>query len=124
MEEAVDLVVLGHRALHVLRGAALRADQVIAVDGAGHRHLLLPRLHELEQRHLSGGVLERHAVDAEAELRLAAAPLLSVEVVGVRNENLLGEGERTTEAFPGFVEFGRHGFVQALDLVYRHGGPP
>src|SRR5207253_1179438 len=103
--------------------AALRADQVIAVHGARHRGLLLARLHELKERHLARGVLERHAIHAQAELRLAATPLLLVEIVGVSDQDLLAEGECATEALAGPVQLGGHGFVEPLDLVDRHGGP-
>ncbi len=123
MEEVVDLVVLGDGALRVLRGAALRPDQVIAVHGARHRGLLLACLHELEERHLARGVLERHAVHAQAELRLAPTPLLLVEIVGVSDQDLLAEGQGPAEALAGPVQLGGHGFVEPLDLVYRHGGP-
>src|SRR5207249_9706671 len=99
---------------------ALRPDQVVAVDGAGDGDPLLPCLDELQQRHLPGGVLERDAVDAQPELGLAPPPLLPVEVVGVGDEDLLGEGERTAEAAAGTGEPGGHGFVEPPDLVNRH----
>jgi len=124
VEELVHLAILRDRPLHVLARSALRADEVIAVHGGRHRDLLPPRLHELEQRHLARRVLQRHAVHAQAELRLAPAPLLLVEVVGVRDEDLLGEGERAPEALASPVQLGGHGFVESLDLVCRHGGPP
>ena len=62
------------------------------MHGARHRGLLLARLHELEERHLARSVLERHAIHAQAELRLAATPLLLVEIVGVSDQDLLAEG--------------------------------
>ncbi len=124
VEELVHLAVLRDGPLHVVAGAALGADQVVAVHRRRHRDLLLARLHELQQRHLAGGVLQGHAVHAEPKLRLAAAPLLLVEVVGVGDEDLLGEGEGSAEALAGPIEPGGHGFIETLDLVCRHGGPP
>ena len=97
---------------------------MVAVHGAGHGHLLLARLHELEERHLSRGVLQRDAVHPQSQLRLAAAPLLLVEIVCVRDKDFLGERERPAESLAGPVELGGHGFVEPLDLVNRHGGPP
>src|SRR5439155_25289272 len=119
-QEVVDLVVLGDGPLRIVGGAALRPDQVVAVDGAGDGDPLLPRLDELQQRHLPGGVLERDAVDAQPELRLAPAPLLLVEVVRVGDQDLLGEGEGMAEAAAGVGEPGGHGFVEPPDLVNRH----
>jgi len=76
------------------------------VHGARHRHLLLAGLHELEQSHLAGGVLQGHAVDAQPELGLPAAPLLLGEVVGVRNQDLLGEGQGPAEPATRLIELG------------------
>ena len=90
----------------------------------GHRDLLLPRLHELQQRHLTGGVLQRDPVDAQPELGLAAAPFLLGEVVGMGDQDLLGQREGPSEALARRGHLGRHGFVEPLDLVSRHGGPP
>src|SRR4029453_2839907 len=88
------------------------------------RPLLLARLHELQQRHLPGRVLQSDAVDPQPQLGLAAVPLLLGEVIGVGDQDLLGEGEGAAEAPAGLVQLAGHGFVQPLDLVNRHGGPP
>jgi hypothetical protein len=71
--------------------------------------LRLARLHELEQRHLSGGVLQRYAIDAQAELRLATAPLLLGEVVRMGDEDLLGQCERSAKMLARRVELRGHG---------------
>ncbi len=124
VQEVVDLAVLADGALHVLGRAALRPDQVVAVHRAGHRHLLLARLHELQQGHLAGGVLQGNPVHPQAELGLAPAPFLPGEVIGVRDQDLLGQREGAAEAPARLIELAGHGFVQPLDLVNRHGGPP
>jgi len=52
---------------------------------------------------------------------LAAA---GATVIGVGDQDLLGEGEGAAEAPAGLVQLAGHGFVQPRDLVNRHGGPP
>jgi hypothetical protein len=92
VEELVDLVVLGDRPAHVLGGARLRADQVVAVHGRGHRHAGLARLHELEERHLAGGVLHRDPVHAKPESGLATLPGLGRPVVDVTDQDFFAQG--------------------------------
>ena len=61
-EELVDLRVHVERALQVDVGADPGLDEVVAVHGGRHLDRAEPRGHELEQRHLRGGVLHRDAV--------------------------------------------------------------
>ena len=63
-QELVDLGVGVERRLEVDVGADVRLDEVVAVHGRGHRDLRQAGGHELEQRHLRGGVLHRDAVGA------------------------------------------------------------
>ena len=123
VEELVDLVVLGHRPAHVLRRARLRADQVVAVDRRGHRNPGLVRLHELEQRHLAGRVLHRHAVDAEPEGGRAPLPGLGTPVVDVGDQDLLAERERAVPVAAGPGETLRHRSVEGANRV-DHGRAP
>ena len=60
-------------------GADLGLDEVVAVDRGGHGDLGQAGGHELEQRHLGGGVLHGDAVGVE--VGVAAAPL---EAAGLR----------------------------------------
>jgi hypothetical protein len=48
----------------------------------------------LEESHLSGGILASDSVGSELEVAGATLDLLTVRVVQVRVQNLLGEGER------------------------------
>ena len=86
--------------------------------------------HELEQRHLGGGVLHRHAVGAEVGVRAPALELLGLGIAEVVHQDLLGEGERTAEAPApdgGAVGERRVHAPHQIDRRLRshsHGGPP
>ena len=123
VEELVDLVVLGHRPAHVLRRTRLRADEVVAVDRRGDRDPGLVRLHELEQRHLAGGVLHGHAVDAEPEGGRAPLPGLGTPVVDVGDQDLFAERQRAVPVAPGPGETLRHRSVEGANRV-DHGRAP
>ena len=56
-----------------------------------------PGGHELEQRHLGGGVLHGDAVGVEVGVAAAPLELLALGVGEVVDEDLLGEGERPAE---------------------------
>ena len=68
------------------------------MHGGGHGDLGQAGGHELQQRHLGGGVLHGDAVGVE--VGVAAAPLdaAGLGVAEVVDQDLLGEGERATEA--------------------------
>ena len=68
------------------------------MDGCRCRDLVEAGRHELEQRHLRGGVLHRHAVGAEVGVRAPALELLGLGVAEVVHQDLLGEGEGAAEA--------------------------
>ena len=57
--------------------------------------------HELQQRHLRGGVLHGDAVGVEVGVAAAALELLALGVGEVVDEDLLGERERAAEAVDG-----------------------
>ena len=82
-EKIIDLLVLVHRTKQVLLGTHLSTDQVVAMDGARHGHLLLVGLHELQHGHLGCCVLHRNTIRTQSQHRLAALPGLGVEIVGV-----------------------------------------
>ncbi len=113
-EEIVDFPVLVHRAEQVLLGAHFGADQVVAVDRARHGRFLLVGLHELQHGHLGRRVLHRHAIRAKSQHGLAALPGLVVEIVGVRNEHLLGEGQAAAEFLSGLGKHVRHLRIEIL----------
>ena len=97
-QEVVDLVVHGQRDLEVDARAFLRLDQVIAVDRRRCGDFVEARGHELEQRHLRGGVLHRDAVGAEVGVGAPAFELLGLGIAEVVHQDLLGKGEGTAEA--------------------------
>ncbi len=99
-EEVVDLGVGVLGDLEVLDRPDLGLDQVVAVDGGGHRDLGQAGGHELEQRHLRGGVLHGDAVGVE--VGVGAAPLGAgrLGVAEVVEQDLLGEGQRLARPAP------------------------
>ena len=70
------------------------------MHGRRHGHLGEAGGHELQQRHLRGGVLHRDAVGPQIGVGPAALDLLVLGVVEVVDQDLLGEGERTAQAAP------------------------
>ena len=59
--------------------------------------------HELQQRHLRGGVLHGDPVGVEVGVAAAALELLALRVAEVVDQDLLGERERPAEALDGRV---------------------
>ncbi len=78
--------------------------------------------HELEQRHLGGGVLHRHPVGVEVGVALATDELLALGIDEVVDEDLLGEREGAAEALAAESGLFREGRVDALDELDRGGG--
>ena len=66
----------------------------------GHGDLREAGGHELEQRHLRGGVLHGDAVGVEVVVGAAALELLALRIGEVVDEDLLGEREGSPEASP------------------------
>ena len=93
-QEVVDLGVLVDRDGQVALDAELGADQVVGVDRAGHSRVVAAGQHELQDRHLRGGVLHGHAVRVEVHVALAAHRRRSRLAVHVGQQNLLGQRQR------------------------------
>ena len=79
-------------------GAFARLDQVVAVHRRRHRDARDVRLRELEQRHLRGRVLHRHAVGAKLQVALSGAQVGRRRVVEVPDEDLLRQRQRASRA--------------------------
>ena len=73
-------------------------DQVVAVHRRRHGHLGQPGGHELQQRHLRGGVLHGDAVGPQIGVGATPLDLLVLGVVEVVDQDLFGERERTPQA--------------------------
>lgn len=97
-QEVVDFLVDVLCAGQILLSADLGLDEMVAVDGGGCGDRRHAGRHELEDGHLRGGILASYTVGAELEVALAALNLLTMGIVQVGVENLLGEGERSVEA--------------------------
>ena len=114
-EEVVDLGVLivGDREIGDRADAGL--DEVVAVDRARHRGGRQLGQHELQQRHLRGGVLHRHAVGAVVAVVLTAPRADRRHVIGVGEHHLLAERERPAEALTDHGEPLGEALVHPLD---------
>ncbi len=106
-QEVVDLLVGVDGDAEVDLGADLGLDEVVAVHGRRHGSLVEPGGHELEQRHLCGGVLHGDTVGVEVGVAVAALQFLVLRVGQVVDQDLLGERQRTSEAVTADLHVGR-----------------
>ena len=121
-EEVVDLLVGVDRHAEVDRRADLRLDQVVAVDRRRDRRLRQPGGHELQQRHLGGGILHGDAVGVEVVVAGAALDLLVGGIGEVVDQDLLGERERPAEPLTTQRDPLGEAGIDALDEGDRRGG--
>ena len=85
------------------------------MDGGGDCGGGLARLHELEDGHLAGDVLQADAVGAEVEVALAGEEVGVAGVVEVSEQDFLCVGERSSEAAAHRLEPLLHLLVCLLD---------
>jgi hypothetical protein len=121
-EELVDLAVDVEGELEIDVGAGLGQDQVVAVDRGRHGGLVEPGGHELEQRHLGGGVLHGDAVGVEVGVADAPVEPGALRFAQVVEEHLLGEGQRSTEALAAEGGAFAEPAVDGVDELDRGGG--
>ena len=90
--------------------------------GRGYGGLVQAGGHELEQRHLRGGVLHCDAVGVEVGVALAAFHLLCRWVDEVIDEDLLSQRQRTPESVPTESDSFVQSCVDGFDEFRRGGG--
>jgi hypothetical protein len=66
---------------------------VVTVDGSGGLNRGHACGHELKDSHLSGGILASNTVRAQLQVGLSTLNLLTMRVIQVRVDDLLGEGK-------------------------------
>src|SRR5436190_19379752 len=96
---------------------------MVAVHRRGHLHSGKTGGHELEQCHLRGRVLQRHAVRAVVGVVDAAPDADRCRVVGVGEQHLLREGQRTPDAPPSLAQRLGEPCVDRLDELDGRGRP-
>ena len=82
----------------VLSTSSSGLDQVVTVDGGGHRHAGQPAADELQHGHLGSGVLHGHAVRPQPQVSAPTVDILVVGVIQVTVHNLLGQSEGSVES--------------------------
>lgn len=92
-QEVVNFLVDADGAGKILLTTNLGLNQVVTVDGGGVGDGIHTSRHELEDGHLSSGVLAGNAVGAELEVRLATLDFLAVGIIQMGVEDLLGVGK-------------------------------
>ncbi len=107
-QKVVDLVVLVLGRLQISFGANLGADQVIAMGGGWHSHLVPTSLHELQQGHLRRRILHGNAIRAQLQIARATLILLPLNVVKMRPQDFLGQRDRPFQPLAGDLVFGSH----------------
>lgn len=97
-EEVVHLFVDLDSSGEILRTTDLGLNQVVAMYGGRIGDRGHASRHELENGHLRRGILTGHTVRTELEVRRTTFDLLTVGVVQMGVEDLLGEGKRAIES--------------------------
>jgi hypothetical protein len=90
--------------------------------GVGDRDAGQARRHELEQRHLRRRVLHRDAIRSIVDVSDAPLEADGLRIVSVRDEDLLAEGQRSTESLARNRDSLRVLLVASLDQLGRCGG--
>ena len=123
-EKVVDLLVHIEGGGEIGAGAGFRGDEVIAMDRRGHGGLGLTRLHELEEGHLSGGVLHGDPIGGEIDIVPAAlVRLLGGAVPEVVIKDFFRQREGASEELSGGLDATAHAIVDRLNhvIVKSHG---
>lgn len=97
-KEVVDLLVDANGTGQILGATNLGLNQMVTVDGGGVGNRGHAGRHELHDGHLGSGVLASNAVGAQLEVGDTTLNVLTVRVVQVRIQNLLGVAQRAVEA--------------------------
>ena len=122
-EELVHLGVHVERTPQVDVGTDARLDEMVAVHGGRHLHARQAGGHELEQRHLRGGVLHGHAVGPVVGIVDRPFDADGGGVVGMGEQHLLGERQGTAEPAAGIGQRPGELGVDRLDELDGRGGP-
>lgn len=124
LQEGIDLSIGLPRRRQVVGRAALRPDEVVAMNSARHRRLRLPSVHKLEDGHLGRGVLHTHAVGMIERIVHAAPMVISLFLrLFVCQQHFLGIRERTGEQCPHpphFLLIACVEFLNLLNVVYHN----
>ena len=109
-QKLVDLAIDVIRLCEIADRSDACLDQMIAVHGGRNRRRVLAGQHELQERHLRGCILHRHAIRARGDVARAGLEIFSLCVGKVPEKHLLRVGERAPQA-------STHDFEAALEAV-------
>jgi hypothetical protein len=87
-KKVVDLLVSHDGVLQVIGCSDARLNQVVAVHRRGYGHGLETCGHKLQERHLGGRVLHRHAVGAQLQIRPAGVQVFCMRIIEVSEDVL------------------------------------
>ena len=116
-KEVIDLLVDLVGAGKILVTTNLSLDQVIAVDSGGGSDRGHASGHELQNSHLSGGVLASDTVGAHPKVGLATLDVLAMRIIKVRVQNLLSVGKRAAQALANNAQVLRHLPIKMADML-------
>ncbi len=95
-EEFVHFLVIGVCPKQIARRSDFRLNQMIAVNGGGHRHGFSSGGHELKQCHLSGCILHGYSVWSEFHIALSPLRCFHRFFKIVRVEDLFSQCQRAS----------------------------
>lgn len=116
-KEIVDLLVDLVGTDKVLLTSNLSLNQVIAVHSGRRGDRWHAGRHELQDGHLSGSILASNTVGAHSKVRLATLNVLTVRVIEVRVQDLLGVGQRAPQTLTDNVKVLGHLPVEVQEYM-------
>lgn len=97
-KEIVDLLVDADGTGQILVAANLGLNKMVAVNSGRVGNRGHARGHELEDGHLSSGILASNTIRAQPQVRGTTLDFLSVRIIQMRVQDLLGVSERPVQA--------------------------
>ncbi|KAI6748464.1 hypothetical protein HG530_015500 [Fusarium avenaceum] len=107
-KEVVNLLVNVNSAGKILSTTDLGLNQVVTVDSGGVGNLVHASGHELEDGHLSSGILASNTIRSQLEVACTSLDVLAVRISQVRVQDLLSVGQGSVQARTNDIEVVGH----------------